>query len=349
MTDVLGKVTSGEADAGLVYVTDVQGAGDSVEGVEFPESVECRQRVPDRHHCRQRRGGSRPSVRRPRPRRDGPGDSAGRWLRSGAVGRDIARTQGRRPGLDLCSRPRGCSVRDAPADRRSRPHTVDEVLRAHQVAGLDGGARPEPANLCSRHLVVRPARRTHGPDPGQDPVSRPGRGAFPGPAPARAAARGGRHRPALHIRSAGPARPHVRGARDPGRLLHGSRRDGTDVRCAALSGGQHRRRAANSGTALRGGRGHSRRETEHRVPTRHPPARTTRPHLRNRPGVRACPRRVRCDHHLCRESPGRHPDAAARDLPAQGNRCSGGCRAVPRARHRRDPGHRVRSPGRGIL
>ncbi|WP_243059219.1 molybdate ABC transporter substrate-binding protein [Nocardioides sp. SR21] len=38
VTDVLAKVTSGEADAGLVYVTDVQAAGDDVEGVEFPES-----------------------------------------------------------------------------------------------------------------------------------------------------------------------------------------------------------------------------------------------------------------------------------------------------------------------
>ena len=38
VTDVLGKVTSGEADAGLVYVTDVLAAGEDVEGVEFPEA-----------------------------------------------------------------------------------------------------------------------------------------------------------------------------------------------------------------------------------------------------------------------------------------------------------------------
>ena len=38
VTDVLTKVESGEADAGLVYVTDVQAAGDQVEGITFPES-----------------------------------------------------------------------------------------------------------------------------------------------------------------------------------------------------------------------------------------------------------------------------------------------------------------------
>lgn len=36
VTDVLGKVTSGEADAGLVYLTDATSAGDAVEIIEIP-------------------------------------------------------------------------------------------------------------------------------------------------------------------------------------------------------------------------------------------------------------------------------------------------------------------------
>lgn len=41
VTDVLNKVTSGEADAGLVYVTDVEKAGDAVEGIDFPEAQQA--------------------------------------------------------------------------------------------------------------------------------------------------------------------------------------------------------------------------------------------------------------------------------------------------------------------
>ncbi|MFT4469900.1 molybdate ABC transporter substrate-binding protein [Arthrobacter sulfonylureivorans] len=38
VTDVLGKVVSGEADAGLVYVTDVKNAQGQVEGIDFAEA-----------------------------------------------------------------------------------------------------------------------------------------------------------------------------------------------------------------------------------------------------------------------------------------------------------------------
>lgn len=38
---VLNKVRAGEADAGLVYVTDVNSAGDTVTGIAFPESGEA--------------------------------------------------------------------------------------------------------------------------------------------------------------------------------------------------------------------------------------------------------------------------------------------------------------------
>ena len=42
----LGKVTSGDADAGLVYVTDVAAAKGSVQGVSFPEADQATTNYP---------------------------------------------------------------------------------------------------------------------------------------------------------------------------------------------------------------------------------------------------------------------------------------------------------------
>jgi molybdate transport system substrate-binding protein len=42
----LGKVTSGDADAGLVYVTDVAATGPSVQGVTFPEAAQATTNYP---------------------------------------------------------------------------------------------------------------------------------------------------------------------------------------------------------------------------------------------------------------------------------------------------------------
>ncbi|QBJ20549.1 MULTISPECIES: molybdate ABC transporter substrate-binding protein [Kocuria] len=41
VTDVLGKVTSGQADAGIVYVTDAKSAGDKVTSIDIPKTDEA--------------------------------------------------------------------------------------------------------------------------------------------------------------------------------------------------------------------------------------------------------------------------------------------------------------------
>ncbi|GJF09470.1 molybdate-binding protein [Mycolicibacterium cyprinidarum] len=46
VTDVLGKITSGQADAGLVYVTDAKGAGHKVTTIAFPESADAANTYP---------------------------------------------------------------------------------------------------------------------------------------------------------------------------------------------------------------------------------------------------------------------------------------------------------------
>lgn len=46
VSDVLGKVAAGEADAGVVYVTDVQGADGSVDGIPIPADINATNTYP---------------------------------------------------------------------------------------------------------------------------------------------------------------------------------------------------------------------------------------------------------------------------------------------------------------
>ncbi len=57
---VLTKVTLGEVDAGVVYVSDVLAAGAKVKGIEIPDGAERQHRVPDRPLDRLRAPGASP-------------------------------------------------------------------------------------------------------------------------------------------------------------------------------------------------------------------------------------------------------------------------------------------------
>ncbi len=76
VTDVLGKVRAGEADAGLVYVTDARGAGEDVETIDFPEAHDVVNLYPARRWrapgTRRRLRPSWSSCRAPRRRRSWP-------------------------------------------------------------------------------------------------------------------------------------------------------------------------------------------------------------------------------------------------------------------------------------
>ena len=81
VTDVLGKVESGEADAGLVYVTDVKGGGDKVKGIPFEESKEAVNTYPIAALTGSKNANLSPAVRPAGDRHRGPAGAGRRRVR----------------------------------------------------------------------------------------------------------------------------------------------------------------------------------------------------------------------------------------------------------------------------
>ena len=79
---MLGKVTTGDADAGLVYVTDVTSAGDKVQGVNFPEAAQASTNYP----IAVLKNAPQAELARPVPHRWSPASRARRRWRRQASG-----------------------------------------------------------------------------------------------------------------------------------------------------------------------------------------------------------------------------------------------------------------------
>ncbi len=156
MTDVLNKVTAGQADAGLVYVTDAASAGDKMTAVAFPEAAQAVNTYPLRccplrRHRTRRRASSTSSrdltVRLCSRRPDSPSRDPG-GARQGPV---------RASGLDLRPGGTGRTVRRPAAVRDAGERRLVAVLPAGHVGILTRGAGTEPADRSAEHRAVRPA------------------------------------------------------------------------------------------------------------------------------------------------------------------------------------------------
>ncbi len=126
VTDVLNKVTSGQADAGLVYITDALNAGAKVAIGHLPRSRRRQECVPDRGAQEGRPAGAGAEVRRRGDRRRGPEDPRSGGLREAlTVGVERAC---RSAALGLHPGGRGNGVRGAAVSRDRSQGRLAAVL-----------------------------------------------------------------------------------------------------------------------------------------------------------------------------------------------------------------------------
>ena len=139
----LGKVTSGDADAGLVYVTDVSAAGDSVQGVSFPEANQATTNYPIAVAEERTAGAAGAAVRRPGDRDRRAAGAQGSRVRPGQV--TGARTPMRRgaPGMSRGMHRRTDATFGA-YGRPGRPVTVGSPgpVQVHGQGSQRTAARP---------------------------------------------------------------------------------------------------------------------------------------------------------------------------------------------------------------
>ena len=213
---VVTKVTAGEADAGIVYVTDVTAAGTQGRRRRHPRRHQRRRPVPDRHREDLDEPGRRPGVHRLPPRRLTARRS---WRSTASARRDHhgAGPAGRRPpqgrpgaaaapGPDpghhrhrlLRAAVRRAAVEGAVGRRVVDPHVAQLAHRAAPVAVLLDCGRPALAVLFGVPLAWLLARVV---------VPGPGAGAGAVHAVDGAAAGRRRRRPLLRARPPRPGRP----------------------------------------------------------------------------------------------------------------------------------------------
>ena len=159
VTDVLGKVTSGEADAGLVYVTDVRAAGGKVKGIPFPEAAAAVNTYPiaalrtsknKELAARLRRAGHRsPGAGRSSPTRASAARDAARLQRHSALGAGLAAA-----GALFVLLPLAAMV--------ARVNWPQFIPLAH-LGSLAHGPGAQPAHGGGEHRALRAARRARWP------------------------------------------------------------------------------------------------------------------------------------------------------------------------------------------